>query len=395
MGTKDNNIVQFPSPGSAKPADCRLIPERLIEARLVARLTQTELASRIGISRQAISYYEKGTKKPDWAIFVKIASELEQPGAFFTKERYNTFGRQGINFYRKKNADTKRRLQACNVYALWLARSAYAFNDIVNFPLVNFPSFEPHDMDSECYSEEEIESHAEAVRKYFGLGLGPISNVIRLLESKGALIAHVEIPGEDVEAFSFWSGDRPFIFLASDKKSAVRRRFDVAHELAHLCLHRWITEEELDNPDRLKQIEQEANHFAGAFLLPRKSFLNEVYSTRVDSFINLKGRWKVSIAAMVHRCKQLGIFNEDQCLGMNKAISSKGWRTNEPLDSDEEAIRFEEPLLLRRIAEIVFKSGRYKIDDLKADLALSPSVLEQFFGLPLNSPDSGDNEAFL
>ena len=84
---------------------------------------------------------------------------------------------------------------------------------------------------------------------------------------------------------------------------------------------------------------------------------------------------------MIYRCKDLGIFDERQIVNMYKQISYKKWRTVEPLDAGAKAIGFEDPILLRRIAELVFKSGRYSADELKSDLALSGSTLEQLLGL--------------
>ena len=118
----------------------------------------------------------------------------------------------------------------------WFSSAAFAFDSVANYPRVDLPQFEPQ---SDHYSEEEIEECADATREHFGLGLGPISNVLRLLESKGVLICRYTIPGENIDAFSYWSGEKPFIFLASEKNSAARARFDASHELGHLCLHRW------------------------------------------------------------------------------------------------------------------------------------------------------------
>ena len=378
----NDNILSFPPAAHPNQGGRLLIPERLIEGRKAARLTQTELAARIGVSRQAVSAYELGDKSPEPPVLRKISEELSQPVAFFTKAARASFGKRSANFFRKKGADTKRRNQACEVYSEWFASSAFAFDAIANFPAVDIPQFEPSSIGAHGYSEDEIEDIAELVRKHFGLGLGPISNVLRLLETKGVMVCRYIIPGENVEAFSYWCGDRPFVFLSSEKKSAARARFDIAHELAHLCLHKWVGEEELDDEDRLKEIESEADHFAGAFLLPRKSFPNEVYSPRAEAFLDLKSRWKVSIQAMVYRCKDLGLFDDRQITNIYKQISYKKWRTIEPLDVGARSIQFEEPMLLKRIAELVFESGRYRIDELKADLALSDYTLEQLIGLP-------------
>src|SRR3546814_6566541 len=42
---------------------------------------------------------------------------------------------------------------------------------------------------------------------------------------------------KNVDAFSCWRNGQPFVFL-NTFKSAERSRFDAAHELAHLVLHR-------------------------------------------------------------------------------------------------------------------------------------------------------------
>ncbi|WP_439273527.1 helix-turn-helix domain-containing protein [Pseudochrobactrum sp. HB0163] len=382
--TTTDKIVQFP--GTARPTlpGRLLIPERLTEARLASRLTQTELAEKIGVSRQAVSSYESGDKKPDPTVMEAIIHELQLPYAFFTKDNRIDFGIHSAIFFRKVGADTKRRNRACEIYARWASSIAYAFDEYVNYPAVDIPFFEPL---GEAYTDNEIEQHAQTVREHFGLGLGPITNVIRLLETKGVIVTRYTVENENVEAFSFWSGARPFIFLASEKKSAARARFDVAHELAHLCLHKWVGAEEIEDKDRLKRIEREADKFASAFLLPRQSFPNEVYSSRLDGFVNLKARWKVSIQAMIYRSKDLGLFDDRQVTNLYKQISFKKWRTTEPLDIGSNAIPFEEPLLLKKIAELVFESGRYSKHQFKADVALSNADMQKIIGIQFPPTD--------
>lgn len=391
MGDNDN-IVRFPSAARDNHHGRRLIPARLLEARLASRLNQTELATAIGVSRQAISFYEQGVKTPEPETMRALASALGQPVSFFTKSDIHTFGNHSVNFFRKTGADTKRRNMACEVYARWLAQAAFTFDDVVNFPEVDLPSFEPGGAAS-SYGDDEIEEIAEKVRQHFGLGLGPISNVVRLLETKGILVARVQIPRENVEAFSFWSGGRPFVFLASEKESGARARFDAAHELGHLILHRWIGADEIEDKDRLKEIEREADRFAGAFLLPRKSFPNEVYSSRLMAFVDLKQRWKVSLQAMIYRCKHLGIFDDQQVTNLYKQLSFKKWRKTEPLDGPN-GLPLEEPMLLRKISEVVLDGGRMAKDELKSSLGFSPRVIEQLLGLSPFQLSSGDLHDF-
>lgn len=382
----NDNIVQFQRAARDINPGRFLIPERLVEARLAKRWNQTELANDVGVTRQSISTYEMGTKKPEPDTMSALARALEQPISFFTRGDLPTFGPASANFYRKVGADTKRRNSACAVYANWLGQAAFAFDVFVNYPDLDLPSFEPKETNTNRYSEEEIEAIAEKVREHFGLGLGPISNVVRLLESKGVIVCRVVIPDEKIEAFSFWRGDRAFVFLASEKDSAARARLDAAHELGHLCMHRWVSAEEIDDEKALKEIEREADRFAAAFLLPRKSFPNEIYSPRLMAFVDLKRRWKVSIQAMVLRCKTLGLFDEQQVTTLYKQISARKWRTSEPMDG-EGGLPLEQPLLLKKIAEMVLLAGKIKRDELKGALGFAPSWIEKLVGLPPGALD--------
>lgn len=375
-----NNIVEFPSAARAAQAGRRLIPARLIDARKAARLNQTELSERIGVTRQAVSTYERGEKVPEAETFARICAVLAQPAAFFTTEDAPVFGDYSVRFFRKFGPDTVRRNEACAVYTRWFVQAAKYLDAHVNYPAVEISHVAPADP-SGRYSEEEIEIAAEECRQRWGLGLGPISNVIALVESKGVAVCRYQIENERIEAFSFWNGDRPFIFCASDRESGTRARFDVAHELGHLILHRWIEPEELENPKTLKLIEREADRFAGAFLLPRKSFPNEVYSPRLDAFLDLKRRWHVSIQAMVYRCSDLGVIDEYQFTNLYKQMSFRKWRAREPLD-DPQNNPLEQPKLLRRAIEMIVNGKRLHPDEISADLPFNRATLETLCNLP-------------
>jgi len=385
----NNKIVDFPNAARASQAGRRLIPARLREARKLLRLSQVDLAEKIGVSRQAVSAYERGDKMPDAETFQKIAEILRQPVRFFTKENAPTFGEYSVRFYRKFGADTTRRNEACGVLGDWFVQVARYADDFVNYPSVSVPEAAPSAEDHR-YTHEEINDIADGCRSAWGLGLGPISNVLSLLESKGIAVCRYELAGEKVEAFSFWNGSRPFIFMASEKESAVRARFDLAHELGHLILHRWVDEAELEDPKILKKIEAEADLFAGAFLLPRSSFPNEVYTLRLDAFIDLKRRWRTSIQAMVHRCSDLGLANADQSLNLYKQISKRKWRTREPLD-DPSVLPIEQPRLLKRAMEMILDSGKKHADEVAGDLGLNRDIIEQLCNLPPNSLKYNDN----
>jgi Zn-dependent peptidase ImmA (M78 family)/transcriptional regulator with XRE-family HTH domain len=369
-------VINFPGAERATPIR-RLVPSRLRDARLVRRLNQSELAALVDISRQAISAFEQGEKSPEPGTMSRIADVLAQPVSFFATEDLPVFGDPSTRFLRAFGPATKRRNSMCEILGKWLVQTAKYFDQFVNLPPVDLPHFAPRS-NSGRYTAEEIEGAAEECRRRWGLGVGPISNLVTLLENKGVILCRYEVEEEDIEAFSFWSGPRPFIFLSSHKDSAVRARYDTAHEFGHLILHRWIGPEELEDPKTLKQIEAEANRFAGALLLPRKSFPNEVYTSRLDAFIPLKKRWKVAIQAMIYRCKDLFIFDEAQITNLYKQISFRKWRTKEPLDNE---IQFEQPRLLKQALELMIRAGRKIAGEVANELRISSRLIAAFCGV--------------
>lgn len=363
---------------SDHPSKRRLIPERLVKARKAIRLTQTDLASEIGVTRQSISAYEQGAKSPDGDILILIARALKQPLSFFTGDMPSPLGPFSVKTFRAFGASTRRRNDQCEVFSEWLSSLTSYYSRYIDFPVFSFPQVSPDEPDGR-YSNAYIESIADDLRSLWGLGRGPIGNLIKLVEAKGVVVSHLPIEDDRVNAFSFWSGAQPFIFMASDSTTAVRTRFDIAHELGHLVLHQGVSEEELEDKVTLKKIESEANRFAGAFLLPSDTYVNEVYTTRLDSFIPLKSRWKVAISAQVFRCGDLGIFSEDQILNLRKQISARKWRSHEPLDND---IEVERPTMFRKASKMLLDNGLVNEEEILSEININPNVVEKLSNLP-------------
>ena len=222
---------------------------------------------------------------------------------------------------------------------------------------VHFPREQLTDLAARWRGDLTAEEYAAHVRDAWQLGQGPISNMVVLLELKGALPVEVPAHSAKLDAFSAWVGDTPVVFLTPDKQSASRRRWDCAHELAHLLLHR---EHEAGTPE----VEADADAFAAAFLLPKTPFLAEC-PRRLDwdRLRALKQRWGVSLAAIVRRAFELGAFTEATYRRAYTTLNQRGWRTREP---DEPAM--ERPELLQRAVVMLNDAGhslRRIADDLQ------------------------------
>ena len=232
------------------------------------------------------------------------------------------------------------------------------------------------------YEGVDPETAAAAVRGEWGLGEKRISNMLHLLEAHGVRVFSLVEECREMDAFSFWRGDRPFA-LVNTVKTAERRRMDLAHELGHLVLH-WR------GGAHGRAEEREANQFASAFLMPASSVVAAApRNPGADDLVPAKRRWGVSVAALAYRIHVLGLISDWQYRALFVEIGTRGWRSSEP----EEA-RYE----TSRLLEAVFKFLRERsgsASDIASDLAIRPAELNRLvFGLVLTAmPDTGSSLA--
>jgi Zn-dependent peptidase ImmA (M78 family)/transcriptional regulator with XRE-family HTH domain len=355
----------------------RLVPARLKEAREAKNLSMTELAERVGVTTSAISAFESDLKQPEWNTLMRIAEKLEQPTSYFTSCRPDGGEFSSTAFFRSFKSRTKSCNRMLKRWTVWAAQVVDYIGSIVNLPEPVLPSIERKIE----YSDEDIERIATECRRLWGLSDGPITNMVALLESKGFIVIRLETGEDNLDAFSSWQDGRPFIVLADDKKCAVRSRFDAAHELGHMILHRYLSQDDIEDVEVLNKIEHEANRFAASFLLPAKTFISEIYSSSIQQFVELKRRWKVAISAMIFRCKDLGVFDERLHVNLRKQLSFKGWIKREPLDDD---IPVERPQLLCQCIKLIIGSGVKATTDFITELRLSAKALALIVGCELS-----------
>ena len=350
---------------------------RLREAREARGLTAVALADFVGVTRAAVSQYERDGQSPSPPVMSRISECLNLPVQFFLRERATPD--IGTVFYRSMSAATKRARQAAERRYVWLQDIAQLLADYVHFPDVLFPTFELPDDPAKIH-DNLIEDLATQTRRYWGLSDGPISNVSWLLENSGAIVTRCELGAATLDAFSEWRlhDGRPFIFLNSDKASAVRSRFDAAHELGHMVLHRHLPKNVIQKTELFGLVEAQAHLFAGAFLMPSASFSSSIYSLTLDGFCSLKQTWGVSIGAMIRRAAQLGLVSEAFERRLWRNMARRKWRTCEPLD---DTLPPEEPKFLRRSIEMLIGQGLFAPNELSVRLSLSCDDIEELTGL--------------
>jgi Zn-dependent peptidase ImmA (M78 family) len=195
--------------------------------------------------------------------------------------------------------------------------------------------------------------------------------MVHLLESRGVRVFSLAIDAREVDAFSMWRGTTPFVFL-NTQKSSEHSRYDAAHELGHLVLHRHGEPQGQD-------AERQANEFASAFLMPRASVLAHApHFATVDHLIKLKKYWTVSVAALAYRLHMVGVLTDWHYRTLCIEIAKRGYRTKEP----EEAPR-ESSQILAKVFAALREEGRGKFQ-IAEDLKVYAEEIDQIvFGLAL------------
>ena len=342
------------------------VPERIREAREARGYSSEAFAEILGVTRQALAQYEGGQTTPRPEIMTKIIGETAQPTIFFSTQKRHASPNMGSPFWRSlKRADatyrnrTVRRLE----WALEITKHIESF---INLPPVNIPDFEFNADWPEDVWIDAVEKAAVAIRKLWGLGAEPVEHFERHIEANGIVLVQDEVLTDDMDAVSRWQSGRPYILFAKETISAVRVQYNLAHELGHIVLHAGVEV----NSKNLPRIEKQANRFAGAFLLPQSTFAREAFRTSLNHFLFLKSRWKVSIAAMVYRARDLGLLSENQYKYLWRQMNAQGIRRKEPLDG---VLQVPRPHLLREAAQMLFDNGVQSPDSFQEVLALNPA----------------------
>ena len=85
-------------------------------------MSRAELARELGLTGQAIGYYELGDRRPDMSILLRMAEVLEQPVSFFLRTSQSFEGVRGTRFFRSIGTRSNKVNHALDVKTKWQRR---------------------------------------------------------------------------------------------------------------------------------------------------------------------------------------------------------------------------------------------------------------------------------
>lgn len=341
-------------------------PGRLDLARRRRGLTKVRLAEEAGLTLRALITYEEGTRQPSPDTLASLSDVLEFPQEFFGAPDIDEPVLENTSFRALKNLTARNRDQALGSAALSLTLADWIV-DRFNLPAIAVPQF----------AGVDPETAAAALRSEWELGERPIQNMVHQLEAHGVRVFSLVEGCRQLDAFSFWRHDVPFVFLDTTK-SGERMRMDASHELGHLVMH------SLAGPQG-RAAEFEADAFGSAFLMPRGSVLADApRNPNLEDILSAKAIWGVSAAALIYRMHKLGLLSDWQYRMLFVELSSRGGRR-----SEINGTRPESSSVLAQVFEALRSEGVSK-SDVARDLHISPNELDgMIFGLVLTTLPGG------
>ena len=181
----------------------------------------------------------------------------------------------------------------------------------------------------ESGSFEEAEAAANHLRAHWNLGVDPIPSMTGLLESKGIKVIEADL-AENVDGLACTVKlvrDQPDTqaVVVSRHSEFERRRFTLAHELAHRVI--------LDVADPAITREKAMNRFAAAFLVPAEHLRGQVGDNRrgftYREIVRLKHVYGIAASAMLLRLRDVGVLSPQYVTRAFRTYA-RTWRKDEP-----------------------------------------------------------------
>ncbi len=346
-----------------------LNPNRIKFARKRRKMTIKALSEILNKTPKTISEYESGRIQPPDKIISLIAEKLQFSKHFFYMDNISGLEKDSISFrsLARMSASIRDSAICAGQIALELDKYFCSKFELPEVTLPNLCNYEP-------------ESAAELIRHEWAIGLKSINNIVHLLELKGIRIFSLSEDTLDIDAYSFWKNDQAFIFLNSSK-TVERSRFDAAHELCHLLMHKH-------GIPTGKDPEMQANKFASALLMPQGSVLAETPRiVTVQSIIKNKSIWKVSAMALVKRMSDLNLLSDWKYRSLNIELSRRGFRKKEPNPIEQRETSKIFSIIIRAL-----RDDGITIKDISHELGVNPEEVNALiFNLGIIQISGGAN----
>lgn len=295
------------------------LADGLARARERARYSQEDVGAALGINRAMVSYWESGTRSPNDRQLaalarlygVELADLLEGGGVEASGGDLTGMLLRAENEVDPDSAPGLREfVEFLERYTELATLTNTPIRGLSQSPYVHRPRFSQKD---------DARRKAEEVRAHLDLGTGPIPDVDTVCEMLGITVYRAPLGAALNRAPSGAFLNHPevgFSILVNLDMTPGRRRFTVAHEIAHALFHsnedRWVISQGR-NPR-----EAFADEFAGEFLMPSEGVRRFIEEADMDpritdavDIIHIQRYFGASFPMTLVRLRQMNAITAD------------------------------------------------------------------------------------
>ncbi len=351
---------------------------RIRQLRLAKGMSLDRLVAAMDgvVTKQALSKYERGLSRPGPVIAARLASalgvktlQLWQPPAI---------AMEIVGYRRLSGLGKKECAQIETTIFIDLEKRCR-----LQERLGTVPDLSALVQSCPVTSVADAENCAQTLRRRWQLGQGPIANLHAVLDANyvHTISIHTERRFDGLCAVARNPRGRAVAaaLTSRDGLPGDRQRMNLSHELGHLFMQ--PQDDEID--------EAAAFRFAGAFLVPREALVRALGERRtniqVSELIALKRQFKVSIAALLYRLRDLEIISPTYYTSWMIELGRRGWRTNEPEAIPSETSDWLTQMTTRALSEgLITRDEAREFDRNMPDdvLAAATSTQAEFLKLP-------------
>lgn len=297
-----------------------VIAKRIKSARNLAGFSLRELSDRMAgfVSHNAIKKYEMGLMMPDSKVLLALANALNVKTDYFFRPYEVSI--ENIEFRKK----SKLLVKEANSIKEKVTDSISNYIELEQFLNLTVQFINPLKT-LQISNGEDVELAVNILLNDWKLGFNALPNVVELLEDKEIKVIEID-DNDNFDGLSGWANNNIPVIVINKNFPVDRKRLTALHELAHLLL---VFNEKVEQKGR----EKLCHRFAGAMLMPKDTFIQELGSSRRDisipELIAIKETYGISIQAVMARAKDLGIITEDRFLRFRFWLNRDGNRRKE------------------------------------------------------------------
>ncbi|WP_250030336.1 ImmA/IrrE family metallo-endopeptidase [Paractinoplanes maris] len=338
-------------------------PRMLVLAREAQGMTQEELSKVTGLAQSTLSKAENGLRPLPTADLPTVADALQvTPQLLCWDDDVYGFGSASF-FHRKQQSLSQRTLRKIQARInLLRMRIHRLLSDIDVETILTIPRIDIDDVGG-AY---EV---ARKVRAAWRMPMGPVTNLVNLIESAGGVVARRDFETHRINAISIWHPGSGPLFVLHSQLSPERQRFVLAHELGHMIMHEG-------EPPR-DTAEAEADQFAEELLMPAAEIVADLADIDVRKAAALKPYWRVPMQSLILRAEHLGVISQSRCRSLHAYMNKAGYLTVEPNPIDR-----EEPQVIAELVRVHLNEHTYSVPELADVVGLPNNRFPAEFPMP-------------